>query len=210
MKTRLILLLVSLTLPLISKAQTEKGRWTLGTQIGNLTYQKQESGYRNLTGSITPSAGYFVANGLVIGTGIPFSFSAIKYGDFYPNFYNLRQNGNAIGLSPFIRYYFGPAKLKPFLGIAYSYSHTTSKYKTDTAGGSESKSSGHTTAWGPSVGLAYFVTRDLGLTLGINYNLDHVEYSVVQTSPNTPGASSADYDTRSLSLGIGFQIFVGK
>lgn len=210
MKAFLISITIFLTVPLISSAQTEKGRWTIGTQLSSLTYQKQENGYRTITGGITPSAGYFVANGLVIGTGIPFSFYATKYGESYSNFYNLRQNGNAIGLAPFVRYYFGQAKLKPFIGIAYSYSHTIGKYKTDTAGGSESKTSGHTTALTPSIGLAYFVTRTLGLTLNLNYNANHLEYSTVQTSPNTPGASSANYDTRSLSVGVGFQIFIGK
>ena len=210
MKTRVVVIALSLALPLMARAQTEKGRWLVGTQFGSLTYQKQESGYRNIAGNISPLASYFVANGLAIGTGIPFSFNAVKYGTTDANFYNLRQNANAIGLAPFVRYYIGPAKLKPFVGIAYSYSHTTGKYKTDTAGGSESKTSGHTTALIPTIGLAYFVTRTLGLSLNINYNANHVEYSTVQTSTSTPGPSSADYDTRSLSLGIGFQIFVGK
>ncbi len=161
MKPLLIGFILTITLPASTQAQTEKGRWLIGTQFSSLTYQKQESGYRSLTGSIIPSAGYFIANGLAIGAGIPFSFSATKYGESYPNFYNLRQNGNAIGLAPFVRYYIGPTKLKPFMGIAYSYSHTTSKYKTGTATESISKTSGYATALTPTIGLAYFVTRTL-------------------------------------------------
>jgi outer membrane protein len=209
MKTLCLIITISLIGLSRSNAQTEKGRWTIGAQVGNFTYQKQESGYQNLSGNLTPLAGYFVANGLVMGTGIPFGISSTKYGDSYVNFYNLRQTGTSIGLSPFVRYYIGQAKLKPFVSIAYSYSRTASKYKTDTAGGSQSKTKGYTTALTPMVGAAYFVSRTLGLTLSLNYNQNHVEYNTVETSRYTPGASSADYTTRSLSLGIGFQLFVG-
>jgi len=197
-------------MPLMGKAQTEKGRWTIGTQLGNFTYQKQENGYSYFTGSVSPSVGYFVTDGLVVGTGIPLSFGSTRYGQYYASFYNLRQNSVSIGLAPFIRYYFGQAKLKPFVGIAYSYSRTTGNSKTDTAGGSESKTKGYTTAFTPTIGLAYFVTRNLGLTASLNYNINHVEYNTVQTSPNTPGASMANYTSRLASLAIGFQIFLGK
>lgn len=182
----------------------------VGAQVGNFTYQKQQNGYRTLTGNLTPIAGYFIANGLAIGTGIPIGFSSTKFGELYPNFYNLRQNGSSLGLSPFVRYYVGSAKLKPFVGIAYSYIRTASKYKTDTAGGSESKNRGHTTALVPSIGLVYFVNSTLGLAINADYNINHVEYNTYQTSPYTPGGSIANYDSKSLSVGIGFQLFIGR
>ncbi len=202
----MLLLLIAYTAP----AQTEKGRWTIGAQLGSLSYQKQKNGYRALTAGITPWAGYFVANGLAVGTGLPLSLSSVKYGNLLANFYELRQNGVSIGLSPFVRYYLGNAKLKPFLGMSYRYSQTRSKYKTDTAGGSESKTRGHTTALVPTAGLTYFVSRTLGLALNIDYNIDHIEYDTVETSPYTPGPSMAKYDTRSLSVGVGFQLFIGQ
>jgi outer membrane protein len=210
MKTFLISLIFSLMMVFGANAQTEKGRWTVGAQVGNFTYQTEELDYRNISGSLTPSAGYFVTNGLVIGTGVPFSFSSTKLGQLFGNYDNLRQNGTSIGLSPFVRYYVGPAKLKPFVGIAYSYSRTISKYKTDTAGGSESKSKGHSTALTPTLGVAYFINHNLALTASLNYNINHLEYRTVETSPYTPGPSIADIDTKSLSLGLGFQLFIGK
>jgi outer membrane protein len=152
MKTFLISLIFSLMMSLGASAQTEKGRWTVGAQIGNFTYQKPAGGSRSFSGSLAPSAGYFVANGVVVGTGIPFSFSSTKLGQAFGNYDNLRQNQTAIGLSPFVRYYVGSAKLKPFVGLAYSYSRTVIKNKTDTGGGAESKSSGYTTALTPTLG----------------------------------------------------------
>jgi outer membrane protein len=119
MKTTLISLVFGLMIALEASAQTEKGRWTVGAQVGNFTYQKEELDYRNISGSLTPSAGCFINNGLVIGTGIPFSFSSTKFGQLFGNYDNLRQVGTSIGLSPFLRYYVGSAKLKPFVGIAY-------------------------------------------------------------------------------------------
>lgn len=210
MKAIVISMVIALALPSMSKAQTEKGRWTVGAQAGNFTYQKQQNDYRTLTGNLTPSAGYFVANGLAVGTGVPLGFSSTKYGQAYTNFFNLRQIGSSVGLAPFVRYYLGAGKLKPFVGMAYSYIRTTSKYKTDTAGGSESKIKGYTTALVPSVGLVYFINSTLGLAINADYNINHVEYNTVQTSPYTPGPSRADYDSKSLSLGIGFQLFLGR
>jgi outer membrane protein len=198
-------------MPLLSKAQTNEGQWLIGAQVGNITYLKQESGYRTMAGSLTPLAGYFVVRGLVVGTGIPVSFSATKYNDYTPpGFDNLRQNSASFGLAPFVRYYIGQGKLKPFVGLAYSYSRSSSKYKTDTAGGSQSKALGYATTLTPSVGLAYFVTPALGLTAALNYNRSHTAFNTVQTSPYTPGASSGNTYSNTLSLSIGFALFLGR
>ena len=51
-------------------AQTEKGRWTVGTDVGNLSYQDQNN-YKTFSANLTPSAGYFLTNGLLVGTGVP-------------------------------------------------------------------------------------------------------------------------------------------
>lgn len=207
MKLRWSTLVIFLLTATFVQAQTEKGRWTVGTQIGNFSYQNQY-GSKSFSGSLTPSAGYFVANGFVVGAGVPFSISTYRYPDL--NFNNLRYVSTGIGVAPFIRYYIGAGKVKPFAGVAYSYSGTTGTYKVDTNGGAQTKTKGHSTAFTPTLGAAYFINRSLAITASLNYNVSHQEFKTVETSPYSPGASSGNTDNRNLSLNFGFQLFIGK
>ena len=209
MKTILFGWIIGLMWPLIGEAQTEKGQWTVGTQVGNLSYQNQDES-RTISFSITPSAGYFIINGLVIGTGIPVSMSNQKNTN-ETAFYR-RNKSSTIGLAPFIRYFLGEKKLKPYVGLAYSYSKTSYKASSrGLVGFFESEAKGKITAFTPTVGLAYFLSRNLGLTAGLNYNINHQDQEGTSSVPGfPPGTSSYTSDTKSLSLSVGFQLFIGR
>lgn len=212
MKTWLFSSVLLLTLISASQAQTEKGRWTIGAQVGNLSYQNQ-NGIRTWSASITPSAGYFITNGLLVGTGLPVSASSSKTNDDntpYSNRY--RNKSSTIGLSPFLRYFLGQSKLKPYVGLAYSYSKT--KYdntQTYLSGPSVSDGHGKITAFVPTVGLAYFVNRNLGLIVGLNYNINHQDQETTSTVPGfAPAINTYISDSKSVSLSAGFQLFIGQ
>ena len=210
MKNTLITLLSLLWLAYGASAQTEKGRWTVGAQIGTFTYQDQ-FGVRAFSGNLTPSAGYFVADGLAIGTGIPFSFSSQNGTGV--SIYGYNASGTSIGLAPFVRYFIGKARLKPYLGLSYSYSRSNSKNtQHDAIGTTDSRAEGHSTAFIPTVGVAYFFTRNLALNAGLNYNVNHQEGQVTYatTLPTTPSPSSYGYNSKTGSLAIGLLIVVGK
>ncbi|GAB3743485.1 outer membrane beta-barrel protein [Spirosoma lituiforme] len=205
MKTRLILLLLTLAPSLISQAQTQKGRWTIGAELGNLTYQHQDQ-FNSFKASLTPAAGYFITNGLVLGAGLPISGGTQK--SEYVGYYFNKSSNFTIGLSPFARYYFGKTNLKPYLGFAYSYSGITGKVESnDTAGMNTGETKGHSSMLMPTLGLAYFVNSTIALALNLNYNVSHLEETTTNTQ-YAPGSYISD--TRNLSLGIGFQLFLGK
>ncbi|GAB3779254.1 hypothetical protein GCM10028818_29520 [Spirosoma horti] len=185
------------------KAQTEKGRWMVGAQVGNFQYSTQ-NGYNSFSGSLSPSAGYFVANNLLIGTGVPLSLTTNNYsgpgGD-------VRNRSTGIGLSPYVRYYVGSNKLKPYVGVSYAYSST--RQRTD-MGYQTLKSNGFTSTVSPTVGVAYFINRSVAINVGLNYIWTRFDNG----SPGYDGSGNPIENITStskyLSLSIGFQIFLGK
>lgn len=179
----------------VATAQTEKGRWTVGAQVGNVLYNSQY-GYRSFSGSIAPSAGYFVADNLAIGAGLPLSYSTSRSTDR-----SYRSWNTGIGLSPFVRYYFGKATLRPYGAIGYSYSrswqHTESPNETINYRGFSSSLS-------PTVGVAYFINRTVAMDAGISYVSNWYNNGFDDSQPST--TSRSNY----LALNIGFQLFFGK
>ncbi len=184
-------------------AQTEKGRWMVGASVGNFSYSAQ-NGNKSFAGSISPSAGYFVANNLVVGTGIPLGLSTNNYydptGEIHASTINM-------GVSPYVFYYFGSSKLKPYVGVSYTYSKTEHRIR---SGSQTNTDNGYTSSVIPTVGVAYFINRTVALSAGLNYVWDRYKtaYAVYDVSGNpieTPVSTS-----KYLSLGIGFQIFLGK
>lgn len=212
MKSRLITLgsglLILLVFSTSIKAQTERGHWTLGAQIGNLTY-KDQSGSSSFSASLSPSAGYFVTNGLVVGTGVPISMFTQK--STIASDYTFNYSGTGIGLSPFIRYFLGKHALKPYVGLAYSYSKINFKSHTsDPTGAYDLTGKDTFTTVVPTLGLACFINQNLGFTLGLNYNINHNDQQTLTITPPSSNPSFSGYTSRSLSLGLGFQLFIGK
>jgi len=190
-----------------AQAQTEKGRWLVGAQVGDFSYSDQNS-QRSFSGELTPSAGYFVANGLAIGAGVPLGLSTQRYPFFdqtTPAFVHAKQISLSYGLAPFVRYYFGPAKLKPYIGVSYSYSRTYSNQTTPDR--TILKTKGYASSIAPTIGVAYFITRNLALNAGLNYNIQKQESQYTEPASRV-GTYNSNY--KSLSLGIGFQLFFGS
>ncbi len=100
MKKSLCILLLMIASLLVATAQTEKGRWMVGADVGNLSYSSQYE-YRSFSGNFLPSVGYFVANNLVAGAGVPVSFATGS-----SEVRDIRSKSTSIGLSPFVRYYY--------------------------------------------------------------------------------------------------------
>lgn len=195
----------------ISLAQTERGRWQVGTQIGDLHYVNNETrtaGSKQFSGSLLPSAGYFIAKNLVVGAGLPLSLSSSRTTDAYSasGAYESKSTITGIGIAPFIRYYLGEAKLKPFLGLSYSYVLNRAKYQSYSGAKS---SEGHTSVITPNLGLAYFITRNIALNATLGYNVQSQSSYILVSSPNGVDTGPA-VTTKSLDFGVGFQLFFGK
>lgn len=196
----LLLLLMSLSL---ATAQTEKGRWTVGADVGNLSYSSQY-GYRSFSGSLSPSAGYFAVNNLVAGAGLPVSF-----GTGSSNSRDYRYQTTVVGLSPFVRYYFGAASLKPYVGVSYAYSRTSQRTNSPNPN-QQSTYKGFSSNVSPNVGLAYFINRTVSLNAGLSYVKSW--YNNGAPDYNNGGIRVESITTKSdyLSLNVGFQLFFGK
>ncbi|MVM35286.1 outer membrane beta-barrel protein [Spirosoma sp. HMF4905] len=195
-----VCLVLLLLIQLSVKAQTEKGRWNAGVSIGSFSYQKYDYG-NTFSGSINPTVGYFVASNLLVGTGIPVSHTSQNYSA--PGYI---QNGKTttIGVSPFARYYVGSSKLKPYIGLAYTFSHNNSHSENSTNTPSETNSNSNATTLTPSIGVAYFLNRNISLDAQLGYNW----YSS-KTTFNSVTGSTPTFRYTNVTLGIGFNIFFG-
>ncbi|MVM37263.1 outer membrane beta-barrel protein [Spirosoma sp. HMF3257] len=182
-------------------AQTEKGRWNAGVSVGQFSYQKADLG-NFFSGSLTPTAGYFVAPNLLLGAGIPLSYNTQRY---LSPVVNQKTRSFTVGVSPFARYYIGAAKLKPNIGFSFSYSHNN-YYSTGSTNSSSLESVATTNAITitPSVGLAYFLSQSISLDARLNYNW----YKSMLRDGSTRDTGFAD-TYQNTTLGIGFNIFFG-
>jgi outer membrane protein len=203
MKRTVLIVLLLGTITSVVNAQTEQGRWMVGAQVGNIAYQTRSvSSY--FSASISPSAGYFVSDNLLVGTGIPLSLSMSRY-DLGSN---VETRSISYGLSPFANYFFGNGEIKPYVGIAFGYSRTNDTRKQNYPATVSSKTTQNNSLINiaPTVGAAYFITDNVALNAGLNYNIQSYRGEAIDLS-NQP----EDYTTnwRSLSLTVGFQLFFG-
>ena len=205
------ILMISATLAV---AQTERGRWQIGTQIGDLNYvDNGTGGAKRFSGSLEPSAGYFIAKNLVLGVGVPLSLSTTRDQGAASVYAGSETKSTifGLGITPFVRYYLGNAKLKPFLGLSYSYVLSNANYQFSTTPYSVSKSTaqGYTNIITPNLGLAYFVTRTVGLNATLGYRAQSQSGSFLVASAGGVDPTPA-VTTKSLNFSLGFQLFFGR
>lgn len=200
MKTNYLLLALLLLSFTTAIAQTEKGRWTAGASIGSFRYTTQDR-YDQLSGSLSPSVGYFVGRNFLIGAGVPLSFSTAKTGDQY------KDNSSSAGLSPYIRYFIGEGRLKPYAGVSYGYSRNWRRYSVP---GVDAKATGQSSTVVPTLGVAYFINQTVALNAGLSYVIENYRNENIRYSPTVPVEPESRGEYKYLALGVGFQIFFGK
>ncbi len=182
-------------------AQTEKGRWAAGGQ-GSFSYSSQQNTH-DFSMTLSPSVGYIVADNFLIGSGI-----TLSYNDAANNINSYKYSSLGLGLSPFVRYYFGKTNWRPFAGLAgtYSFSHQQGTVQ----GSSFNSPNSYVYKVSPTLGLAYFINRTASVNFGLAYN--RFWYSNVGTYVDGNGNRVA-YSTsafNSVTLDVGFQLFFGK
>ena len=170
-------------------AQTERGSRLAGVQVGNFVIPT--SGGSGTIISLQPTYGWFVADGLAIGAGVPF---------FYVGSGN--SHVTQIGVTPFLRYYFGPSPVKPFLGASVGVVNTS---VSNTGRSSTSTTNG---LYSGTAGLAFFINRSVSFDMALTYTGGST--GAVNTlfaggtnalTPNVPEA---------LNITLGFQVYFGK
>ena len=150
MKTPLLTLLMALAISFTCCAQTAKGT----KMVGGSGYGNFQDGFGI---SLTPNLGYFVIDNLALGSGVPLTYSK-------------RDNYRyiAAGLQPFVRYYFGQdSQTRVFAqanGIVL-YGGDKSTYE-----GVERTTSYKHHTLGARLGVAHFITEQVGLEAQLHYN----------------------------------------
>lgn len=198
-------------------AQLNKGQWLVGGTAG-FSYAKNSSNnniysYSTKSTSLqaSPSAGYFIINGLAVGVrpGIVTTHDKIESHDAGTPFSSSSDSkGTGITISPFVRYYFLPArnKINILADLAYGWEHQkshTQTMQTYTDGSGlpvvnsstyNNKYSSHsfTVAAGP----ALFLNPRVSLELLAGYGI--VKSKDLHSSQHT------------VTLNAGFQIHLGK
>lgn len=213
-KTLHIIMLLSICSSI--QAQTQKGRWQVGMQVGNITYQDHgQSASKSWSVRFTPAAGYFVAKNLVIGTGIPLSINYASVGQSGSYYQGDDVFNTSLGLSPFIRYYVGETRLKPYLGVSYSYLYKTYKYSHSTFPIADISTTTYSTVIAPSIGLAYFISPQIAFNIDLSYNISQDQ----MPSFRYENTASPVWDviieknlteSKFVSAEIGFQLYFGK
>jgi len=206
------LVLVIMTSYNQSFAQTEKGSSFSGPglDMGYSYSSSKGSLYNTISQNVFIYTGFwtghFVADNLAIGPGFGVWYQLNKNtsGDYYRKSISL-----SIGLSPFIRYYFGNnQKTKLFIQVdgGISYGVSFDEYtlwdgiqyviKQDQS----NNLSGHA---GIAMGVAYFINQVIGIESSLSYLYTYNQYS-----------QNSDFDTKTnthaLGIGIGLNYYFAK
>jgi len=172
-----ILLAVFLGTAIKTNAQTEKGKTLIGGE-SKLEYSTYNASWEtnNNSGSngktrnldITPQIGRFIANNFAVGLEIPYSRSKEIDGDDSYTTYSLL-------VMPFMRYYFGKTKIKPYLhgAIGPGWGKSKSVFSI----GPDYETSFHLTGYEAGGGLGIFINEHVSLDLSLGYGHNASKYT---------------------------------
>lgn len=184
------------------QAQTEQYKIFVGSSSKlNFSFlnssQKSDQGSVNLNKSadinLAPQAGAFVINNLAIGLEIPFAYS-------YKNniLTNTKDYTASIALAPFVRYYFGQTKIKPYLNGLVGVGTMKSK----TEGSFFSDNSKYRL-------FLYQVGGGVGFFLGDKVSLDvALSYAGGAQKPTENNTDNTRFVTGGIGTEVGFTIFL--
>jgi hypothetical protein len=217
MKKIFVLLAAFLAAIQFSKAQTEKGTQTLGTNFGfNYTNVNQDATglptVNTKTGNfnIGPVYSYFVKDNLEIGASLSYASSRENYytstGNVANTNYPLKQTSDNYSASIFIRKYFMYKNTVGFRTggyIGYSAGNVNSYYPPDNVAYNYSNKSTYYSA-GANLDLVYYPSKKIGLSATL-LNLEYYHY---KSNAATQGYGSADNLTFNLvDNGLALSVF---
>ncbi|GAB3247150.1 hypothetical protein GCM10027347_02550 [Larkinella harenae] len=205
MKTAKLTLFLMLAILSGAVAQTEKGRWLVGAQVGNVSYQKIKDNRGHIVNvNVNPTGGYFLMDNFLVGVTVPFSSNTISF-DSPASFSG--PNTRSIGIGPFVRYYVGKSAVKPYLGVDYTYNRKVGIY--NNINSTDYRLKGSSNSLAPTLGVAYFINRHILLSAGLNYTFTHSRDQVLVLA-GTPSITEITANGRKLALDIGFALLLGQ
>jgi outer membrane protein W len=156
-KVIVVLLFVFIQTIVNAQSPISEGALTFG---GNISFSSQsfdKSSDNSTVFTFNPQIGYFFFDNF-------YSAISINY-DYYSSG---GSSNNKFGIGPAIRYYFDLEKIKPFLGIGFTYSDQSNSGSDNIITTTEFKLTG---------GMDFFFTSYFALEASINYSFINYDYS---------------------------------
>jgi outer membrane protein len=204
-------------------SQPEKGKFMTS---GNISYSRLETTYTYptidpVTGvfapadhnyasgsfSVRPKVGYFLAKNFAAGISLPTTLSGQTYKDAPSQAKNKKATSRSFAVGPFARYYISLSEKAFVFGeVSYTWGSTRTKapvYTFDNGvfeGENSSTLKQKSGQFQGGAGLAYFLSRNVGLELMVSYQQTRVPSADINPSTNTKGVVCA----------IGLQVYFGK
>jgi len=180
-----------------AQAQTEKGKFILGGNVGFNSTKVETAAKSDVSFSIVPSVGYFVDNNFAIGTGVGYTY------DKQVSENHLNQ---AFVVAPFGRYYVGLSDQFKFFG-QLSVPMAFGNNKVVDAQGNVGAKFASTTSIGVNVapGFAFFPTKRIGIEVSVNglgYNNLNIKNEL---TGNEISANSFGLDANTFAPKLGVQ-----
>lgn len=189
---KLLLLGIACAMSASAMAQTEKGAKYLGANIGGINYRKSKNS-SNINATLFPSAGVFVTDNLLVGTGLQLGYQRSKSHNI--NGDNISRNIQ-YGLSPFVRYYLAGTSPHRFFGqlsggIAWGNNYTKYQVNSQTLSGSTT---------------SHYITASAGL--GYNYFLTPGAALEVMAAYYRNGIGVSNFNYGEAAVSVGFTVFL--
>ncbi len=196
MKTKNIIILISLFMTLNFFGQTEKGHFLISGST-NLSFtttttstNESNTDYKNTNINFTPIVGYFISEDVSLGLLVTYQGS-----------FNEHVDQTSFVAGPFLRYYFAKSdKLFPFAQTAvffgsnsvnYDYSSNESKISTDMFG------------YELDLGLGILLSKQVSFDIILGYA--HAKESVPVSKTKT-----RDVTTGAFGVSLGLSLYLGK
>jgi len=193
----------------LSNAQMTKGDWVISGNTGlgfNNTTTTVKVGSQSADGpktnifSVSPSAGYFVIDGLAVGIDLGYMSTTTKYE-------GNKTTNSTFSVMPTATYYFtNSSKLVPFLGAGIGYASNKTKVNI-TNGGTifdpllmQDEVTTNGLAWRVKGGVTYMATQSLGINMGVSYD----QFSNKETIMNT----DVKTNVKTFGVNVGFSYFI--
>lgn len=195
---KVLILLLSLAIITSVQAQTDAGKFMLGGSsqfgfgFGSSKYKydgESESGPKSTAINFSPSIGYFAINNLSVGLRVELQYEKEKEGSD-------EMSSTMFVAAPFVRYYFGASKIKPFADVMAGFGSIKEKYESE--GYSEDGTNSIFILSG-SFGVAFFLNDVVALDLMLGY---------VSTTTKNKDMDDIKYVSSNVSFAVGFSIIL--
>ena len=175
-----------------SQAQTEKGKFLVGGQVGFETSKVKDTDQKNNSFSINPTVGYFVSDNWAVGTGIGYNWRKSESGA------QNETKENSFQVAPFARNYVGNGQFRFFsqLSVPMSWGKT----ETEGTNNSEIKTEKYGVELAP--GFAFFPTSKVSVELKVRGL--YFESDKNKTDDVTTNKFGLDANSLAPTLGVQF------